>query len=118
VDETLVFGASAPTWDYWARACKILLPSSIRTRKFGQANLVVQAAIEGMGVALGREPLVIDALRDGRLVRPFEQTTKSPLSYWLVCRNELAGKANIQKFFNWIHAEANSQHSLPNPISP
>ena len=118
VDETLVFGASAPTWDYWARACKILLPSSIRTRKFGQANLVVQAAIEGMGVALGREPLVIDALIDGRLVRPFEQTTKSPLSYWLVCRNELAGKANIQKFFNWIHAEANSQHSLPNPISP
>ena len=117
VDETLVFGASAPTWDYWARACKIVLPSSIRTRKFGQANLVVQAAIEEMGVALGREPLVIDALNDGRLIRPFDHKTKSPLSYWLVCRNELANRPNIQKFFSWLHAEANSQQVLPDPTS-
>jgi LysR family glycine cleavage system transcriptional activator len=116
VDETLVFGTSAPTWDYWARACNVSLPSSILTRKFGQANLVVQAAIEGMGVALGREPLVIDALNDGRLVRPLEQATQSPLSYWLVCRNELANKPNIKKFFNWIHTEANSQQTLPGPL--
>ncbi len=117
VDETLVFGASAPTWDYWARACEVSLPPSIRTRKFGQANLVVQAAIEGMGVALGREPLVIDALNDGRLVRPFEQVTQSPLSYWLVCRNELSNRPNIQEFFSWIHAEVHSQHALPEPVS-
>ena len=116
VDETLVFGTSAPTWDYWARACNLSLPSSILTRKFGQANLVVQAAIEGMGVALGREPLVIDALNDGRLVRPLEQTTQSPLSYWLVCRNALANKPNIKKFFNWIHTEANAPQTLPGPL--
>ncbi len=43
----------------------------------------IQAAIEGLGVALGRGPLVADALRDGRLVRPFREITQSPFSYWL-----------------------------------
>ncbi len=113
VDENLHHGASSPTWEYWARQCNLTLPPDLRTRRFGQSNMVVQAAIEGLGVALGREPLVIDALCDGRLVRPFDYLTQSPLSYWLVCRPESKDSQKVSEFLNWIKSEANSQPDLP-----
>ena len=78
-----------------------------------QANMVIQAAIEGLGVALGREPLVIEALRDGRLVRPFPETTKSPFAYWLVRRKEKQERKKIGEFLEWIKFEAQQQPTLP-----
>ncbi|PUB12039.1 hypothetical protein [Yoonia sediminilitoris] len=48
--------SAAPTWDFWARNCGLTLPKPAKTRCFGQSNIVVQAAIQGLGVALGRKP--------------------------------------------------------------
>ncbi|MBY4893823.1 LysR family transcriptional regulator [Jannaschia sp. EhC01] len=116
-DEILNFGSANPSWEYWAEACGVLLPSRARTRRFGQSNLVLQAAIEGLGVALGREPLVLDALADGRLVRPFAQITRSPLSYWLVRREQTDDSPKVQEFLKWIKEEAESQPDIPDPLN-
>ncbi len=113
VDENLHHGTSSPTWEFWARQTNLTLPSEVRTRRLGQSNMVIQAAIEGLGVALGREPLVIDALCDGRLVRPFQQLTQSPLSYWLVRRPDSKDSQKVSEFLNWIKAEVASQPDLP-----
>lgn len=115
-DENLDFGRSNPTWDYWARECGVSLPPHPRTRRLGQSNMVVQAAIEGRGVALGRAPLVIDALSDGRLVRPFREITGSPLSYWLVHRHGARENAKVEEFVSWIHGEVADQPELPPPV--
>ena len=112
-DENLNFGASSPTWEYWAREAGVRLPEPIRTRRLGQSNLVIQAAIEGLGVALGREPLVVDALVAGKLVRPFPEIVSSPLSYWLVCRAGMLESAKVQVFMSWIKSEAASQPQIP-----
>jgi len=116
-DENLNFGGSNPTWDYWAEECGVQLPLPRRTRRLGQANLVVQAAIEGLGVALGREPLVIDALIDGRLVRPLPQITRSPLSYWLVHRRDAHQNGKVAEFVSWIHTEVQAQPDVPELVS-
>lgn len=108
-DENLDFGDASPTWDYWAREAGVSLPKPRRTRRLGQSNMVIQAAIEGLGVALGREPLVIDALSAGRLVRPLPEVVPSPLSYWLVCRPGLLESPKVQEFLNWIKSEVESQ---------
>lgn len=112
-DENLVFGASNPTWDFWARQCSLKLPSKLNMRRFGQSNLVIQAAIEGVGVALGREPLVIDALVKGQLTMPFSEIVQSPLSYWLVQHPRVVGSQKGQKFLAWIHGEVANQPDLP-----
>lgn len=112
-DENESFGNAAPTWDYWARNCGLTLPRPAKTRRFGQSNLVVQAAIQGLGVALGRKPLVIDALRDGRLVRPFPQITQSPLSYWLVLRHDRLASARVKRFVSWIRSEVAQEPDMP-----
>lgn len=113
VDENLHHGAASPTWEFWARQCGLALPASLRTRRLGQSNMVVQAAIEGLGVALGREPLVVDSLCQGRLARPFPQMTQSPLSYWLVWRSEARSRSNVREFLDWIQAEVDAQPDIP-----
>ena len=118
VDENLPYGDASPTWDFWARESGLTLPKPLRTRRFGQANMVTQAAIEGLGVALGREPLVIDALHDKRLVRPFKEITKSHYSYWLVCRPEVRDRPRVQTFMQWIQSEAVSQAKIPPSAQP
>lgn len=117
VDENLHHGAASPTWEFWARRCGLTLPIALRTRRLGQSNMVVQAAIEGLGVALGREPLVIDMMADGRLARPFVEMTRSPLSYWLVRPHETKDSAKVAEFLNWIHAEVAAQPEIPLPAS-
>ncbi|WP_050603692.1 LysR substrate-binding domain-containing protein [Ruegeria sp. 6PALISEP08] len=117
VDENLHHGAVSPTWEFWARRCGLTLPTALRTRRLGQSNMVVQAAIEGLGVALGREPLVIDMMADGRLARPFAEVTQSPLSYWLVRPHETKDSAKVAEFLNWIHAEVAAQPEIPPPLS-
>lgn len=115
-DENESFGNAAPTWDFWARNCGLTLPRPAKSRRFGQSNLVLQAAIQGLGVALGRKPLVIDALRDGRLVRPFPQITQSPLSYWLVLRHDRLDSARVQSFLSWIRDEVAQEPDLPDAL--
>ena len=115
-DEFAPITSVLPTWEYWAHENRLTLPIPARTRSFGQTNMVVQAAIQGGGVALGRSPLVMDALRDGRLVRPFPQIARSPLQYWLVYPEEHRKLEKIRTFIDWIKAEANVQIDLPAPV--
>lgn len=112
-DELANLGGDAPSWEFWARENNFSMPLPARSRSFGQSNMVIQAAIEGVGVALGREPLVIDALIDGRLVRPFAETALSQLKYWLVCSHGMRASSKIQLFIDWISAEVKNQPTLP-----
>lgn len=112
-DDIAEVGGTPPTWEYWARELGLTLPRPARTRRFGQSNMVVQAAISGFGVALGREPLVIDALTEGRLVRPFTETVASQFSYWIVCPVEAQASERISAIRTWLHDEVARQPALP-----
>jgi LysR family glycine cleavage system transcriptional activator len=92
-------------WEFWAKEGGITLPRFQRTRSYGQANLVVQAAAQGLGVAMGRSPIVKDAVKDGSLVYPFQQSAKSQFSYWFVCRHEALKSKSVQAFREWLHEE-------------
>lgn len=115
-DEHADFKGSQPTWSYWARECGLTLPKPAGARRFGQSNMVIEAAVNGLGVALGREPLVIDALLSGRLVRPYPQIAKSRLSYWLVYPHRAEEVPKIREFLNWIRHEVGMQPDIPGPI--
>jgi len=115
-DEHDDFRGSKPNWDFWARECDMVLPKPAEERQFGQSNMVIQAAVQGFGIALGREPLVIDALTEGRLVRPFAEIARSPLSYWLVHRRSAKESRKIDEFLCWIRAEVQDQPDIPPPV--
>ncbi|WP_108485469.1 LysR substrate-binding domain-containing protein [Oceaniglobus ichthyenteri] len=107
------FGGSQPTWEFWARECGVSINNHMPPRQFDQSHMVVHGAIQGLGVALGREPLVIDALTEGKLVRPYPQIAQSQLAYWLVCPTHARDIPKNRAFLEWIKTEAAHQPSLP-----
>ncbi len=112
LDEIWDHQGNPPTWAFWAQQAGVELPRLNRTRRFGQANMPVQAAIKGGGVALGREPLVIDALSEGRLVFPFPTLVGSEYAYWLVCNKHTAQRDYMQVFMDWLAEEVEAMPDM------
>ncbi len=106
LQDTLETPRSISNWEFWAKENNLNLPHFTRARKYGQANLVIQAAINGLGVAMGRSPLVKDAIGNGTLVYPFGEFAQSQFSYWFVCQHAALQSNSVQAFRSWIHEEA------------
>ena len=71
---------------------------------FDDAGLVLQAALQGQGVALGRLTLAERDLREGRLVRPFDLAVPNDYSYWLVHPRAKAEREDASAFRAWLCA--------------
>lgn len=99
-------GADMQDWPIWLRAMKLegLKPASVL--HFSQFDQLINAAVAGQGVALGRMPLLQQLLRDRKLVAPFAKTVASPRSYYLVRSASAARKPEVQEFAAWLRAEA------------
>jgi DNA-binding transcriptional LysR family regulator len=73
---------------------------------FNQYDQLIQAALEGHGVALGRVALLQPMLRDGRLVAPPNLTPGvSEYAYWL-CAPADAPRPAVASFRDWIIGQA------------
>lgn len=116
-DDVDTLAAAPPSWEFWAHANDLNLPRPARIRRFGQSNMVLQAATQGLGVALGRGPLAIDALVEGRLVRPFPQIATSEFRYWLACARGAETSAKIRLFLDWMKKEVAEQPALPAAVA-
>lgn len=112
-DEIRAIDGVQPGWQSWFRQTGTQMPKTANHRRFGQSNMVIQAAMEGMGVALGRQSLAIDDLVAGRLVRPFGAAVPSGFAYYLVYPREAARQPNVAAFRAWLHAEAQLVPALP-----
>ena len=73
---------------------------------FSQFDQLINAAIAGQGIALGRSPLLKQLLKDRRLVAPFKKTVASPRSYYLVRSASAARKPEVREFAAWVLAQA------------
>lgn len=72
------------------------------TLHFNQYDQLIQAAIEGNGVALGRLPLILPALRDGRLVADMRQhTVVDGYGYWLL-QAEAPARPAVATVREWL----------------
>ena len=61
-----------------------------------------QAAMDGLGVALGRQALVAPDLKAGRLVVPFQFKMSSDLAYYVVYPTEAIRRRKIKAFRDWV----------------
>ncbi len=105
-DDILRLGGREPSWATWLDAAGVTGIDLAKGRRFGQSNMSIQGAIEGLGVALGRGPLVIDDLKAGRLVKPFDISVPSGYDYYFVCPARMLDKPKIAAFRKWLLDEA------------
>jgi len=68
--------------------------------------MLLEAAAQGIGVALARSGLIEQDLRTGRLVRPFDTGVASDLGFWMVWRANNRKLVRIEALRDWLLAEA------------
>jgi DNA-binding transcriptional LysR family regulator len=72
---------------------------------FSQYEQMLQAAISGQGLALGRQLLVGDLIASGALVAPFKQTLVGSRAHFIIESRLSAGKPQVREFAQWLLAE-------------
>jgi len=72
---------------------------------FSQYEHVLNAAVQGAGVAMGRTPLVLPLLRGGQLKVVLPGQTVEGMGYRIVISAHSAERPAVQKFRAWIERE-------------
>jgi len=104
---TLLHGDPRPKdWERWLAMAGVTGVDATKGPRFESLNLSVQAAAEGVGVAIGIEAFVRDDLASGRLVRPFTQARRSRRPVCLVYPEAKAADPKLVAFRDWLLAEA------------
>jgi len=106
VHHNLLLSGPRSDWDDWAAAVGLDLQSVPRQTMLYDYNLVLQAAIDGMGIALGRRILIEDRLKSGQLVQALPQTLRDARGYYLVTLPARRDDKSIDAFRKWLLAEA------------
>ncbi|GGF45091.1 LysR family transcriptional regulator [Aliidongia dinghuensis] len=91
-------------WDSWSRAAGLDL-STARRSLLHDYNIVLQAALDGQGVAIGRHRLVRDRLASGQLVQPLTLTVHAGIAWWLILPRRKPTRA-AAAFVDWLAEEA------------
>lgn len=94
-------------WQLWLTAAGV--PLSIAKQRgltFDAGFMAIQAAVEGLGVALGRSHLVEDDIAAGRLVAPFDTILPQDAGYYVVSPMVAAEALKIRLFREWLTGSA------------
>jgi LysR family glycine cleavage system transcriptional activator len=92
-------------WQRWLRkagCADLKLEASIT---FEYALPALEAAAAGLGIALGRPPIIDADIAAGRLIRPFETQVVTGAGYYLVSATNVANRPKVMKFRNWLLEE-------------
>jgi LysR family transcriptional regulator, glycine cleavage system transcriptional activator len=90
-------------WRLWLTAAG--LPADISKQPgitFDLILMTVQAAIDGMGVAMGRTTYVKDDIAKDRLVVPFEITLPADAGFYIVSPEGVADSPKLRAFRQWL----------------
>jgi LysR family glycine cleavage system transcriptional activator len=89
------------TWRDWFKAAGLTgdTPSG---PVFNEGTALIQAAIDGAGVALGRSFLIEQDIAAGRLIAPFSINIAAPFSYWFVTPQGRPLRPVTKAFRKWL----------------
>ncbi len=96
------------SWRMWLLAAGLHDIDPTHGPRFTMESMAVQAALDGQGVALVGDKLVADELAAGRLLRPFDPSFSTPLSfsYYLLSPKDGAAPPKVAAFRDWLLQEA------------
>src|SRR5437868_8647921 len=92
---------SPDDWPLWLKAAGVprVVARGTEFQYYGQA---LQAAVDGLGLAMGIRPYIDDDLAAGRLVAPFALTVRKGMRWHVVYRGFRAEQRDFAAFRRWI----------------
>lgn len=100
-----------PGWRVWLDAAGVTGIDPARGPGYSDSALVLQAAVDGQGVALSRRSLAQDDLAAGRLIKPFGPDLVSGFSYRFVTTRAGARDPRIRAFRDWLVAQVRMEEA-------
>ena len=100
------FDPSFPDWAMWLATAGVDDVDASRGIFFSQGEMVIEAAIEGQGIALAASVMAAGAIESGRLVQPFETRLPVRLSFHLITTRQKSRSSKIGAFRQWILDES------------
>ena len=97
---------SCPDWQMWLAARGVKGVDGARGPRFNQSSLVIEAAVNGRGVALAKQTLAQADLDAGRLTAPFNIETAVDFAYYVVHPKAKGRLRQVKAFVAWLMAEA------------
>jgi len=104
---TLLHDDARMDWPMWLLAAGVA--DSVNPNRgpaFNDTAHMLQATVDGQGVALGRSTLVADDLAAGCLVMPFSISLPSNYGYYLVYPDISIERPKVKAFESWLLEEA------------
>jgi DNA-binding transcriptional LysR family regulator len=94
------------SWEVWLELMEAHDVRSAGALRFSHYDQLIQAALDGQGIALGRSPLVDRWLRQGKLVLPFgKRYASSPAdsrAYFVILARGSKGRTEVGAFYRWL----------------
>ncbi len=114
----LLSSANAPDdWPRWLSAAGLDPWIARKTRQFDYPAFALQAALDGLGVAMARAPFVADDLAAGRLIAPFRLRVPHEGGWYLIHRGGASmspgSAAAFAIFRDWIVAASQDARHMP-----
>jgi LysR family glycine cleavage system transcriptional activator len=106
-----------PNWNTWLSAAGVTNVDTSHGPAFSDSAMLIQAAVAGYGIALGRRSLCTEELASGQLVAPFDFVLRADAAYYLVSAPDKWELPKVQAFRRWLREEARSMPELAEMVS-
>jgi DNA-binding transcriptional LysR family regulator len=93
---------SPEDWDLWLAAAGVKPRGKVLGPTFGNYTMALQAAVDGIGVAIGLRPYVEEDLAKGRLVAPFSITVPKRRAWYLLYRAFRKDDPGLAVLRSWL----------------
>jgi LysR family glycine cleavage system transcriptional activator len=94
--------AGATEWDRWSASAGAGSLALARRVTFTSTDLAFSAALDGLGVVLGRHGFIETDLKKGNLVKPFERTLEAGDGFYLIYEERDRLPTRVGNFRKWI----------------
>jgi LysR family transcriptional regulator, glycine cleavage system transcriptional activator len=105
-------------WAGWLARFGVALASHSKAFSFNDYSIVLQAALEGQGVALGWRHIVAPLIAQGRLVRPVTQSVITDQPLYIVASRAGRARADAMALREWLVQEAGSDRAAAQESNP
>ena len=111
--ETVLYGRPWYDWQQWLGAMGMRGFQGAGWLRFSHYDQVIEAAVKGSGVAIGKLPHLTNHLREGTLVAPLGSECVANLGAFYVELSAATQRDAAEVFVNWLHAEAQRDPEAP-----
>lgn len=92
-------------WRMWLSSNEVHLPVQHQGLQINNYPLLIEAAKNGQGYALGWRYLIDEHLKNNTLVRPFAETVTTAFAYYIVWPDRVKLSPSVGVFRDWAKAE-------------